>query len=574
MGKLILYLLEVSASLAILYSLYLLLLKKETFFDLNRFFLLGILVISLLYPLVSFELAATQDQDSVIEASIEGLSEIRVSYYDALEAWSNKGSIDNSGSEILYESQDVNASALILHLLLILYGIGLVAVVFRLFWTYSFIHRLKVSHPSEMIDGVLVVSVPYQLAPFSFMNAVFVFEDILDSEEFAQILAHEKTHIEQRHSLDLIFVQLLAAVLWFNPVVWLLIKSLKTTHEYIADKKMINQGYSLVEYQSLLLRQLISNNSYGLVHNFNLSFIKKRITMMKIKESGWAGKLKAAFVLSTAIAFSLLIVQCNSKMEDQIDSDQIVVDLTAEAQMKGDQITAYALPVLPETGFKYDIDPSNSLEVVISDGEIRLNGQTTPLEKIAYVIQGSSMTNSGIVVMKVNKEEPMKLVTDVQWELRKADRRKLLYIGHTEDGEQVEMAFLLPPTPDNKQGIHMPRIDDDYAKENNIDLLKIKLGDNAGSANQKLVYEFVLDHIAKGKSNYVVSAKHEDKDTYNDYLVNLTYIQEGFNQIYQERSQELFGKNFYDLDKTNSLEKEQYNAVRKGIPRAISVAER
>lgn len=295
--------------------------------------------------------------------------------------------------------------------------------------------------------------------------------------------------------------------------------------------------------------------------------------MMKIKESGRVGKLKAAFVLSTAIVFSLLIVQCNSRIEDQIDTDLAAGDLVKEAGNLTDQLISYSLPVLPEMGFEYDIDPGNALEVVILGGEVRLNGQTTPLAELESAIQESGITNTGIVVIKVDKAEKMRLVTDVQWALRKTNRRKLLYIGRTAEGDQVEMAFLLPPTPDSKEGIQMPIVDDEYARAHNLDLLKIKLGDNARSANQTLVYEFVKGQIVKGKSNYVVSAKPEADDTFNDYLVNLTYIQQGFNQIYQERTQELFGKNFYDLDTKNPLEKEQYDKVRNGIPRAISVAE-
>ena len=121
--------------------------------------------------------------------------------------------------------------------------------------------------------------------------------------------------------------------------------------------------------------------------------------------------------------------------------------------------------------------------------------------------------------------------------------------------------------------MRIPSIDDDYAKEHDMDLLKIDLGNDLGIENQQQVYSFVKDQIAKRKSNYVVSVRHEDEDKYGEYLLNLTYIMEGFNQIYQERSQELFAKNFYDLDQADPLEKEQYRAVRKGIPRAISVAE-
>ena len=167
---------------------------------------------------------------------------------------------------------------------------------------------------------------------------------MVGTPEFDQILAHERTHIQQKHSIDLIFVQLLAAFFWFNPVIWRLIKSLKTTHEYIADKKIINSGYSLVEYQTLLLKQLISNNSFGLVHNFNLSFIKKRITMMKNKKSGWSGKVKVAMTIAITLIGGAIIIQCNSRIDEQVSLKSEIPSTLEFAQ-------GVDLPRLPETGY-------------------------------------------------------------------------------------------------------------------------------------------------------------------------------------------------------------------------------
>lgn len=163
----------------------------------------------------------------------------------------------------------------------------------------------------------------------------------------------------------------------------------------------------------------------------------------------------------------------------------------------------------------------------------------------------------------------MELVRNVQMELRKADLRKILYLGQTSTSRKVEMAFLLPPTPENaaKNGAPLQPDISELEAEGRINIFKIDLGDNAGAVNQQKVYDFVKSHMQKQSSDYVVSARFSDDDTYNDYLPNLVYIKEGFHQIYQERSQEMFGKNFFDTDK------EEYQEVRKGIPMAISVAE-
>lgn len=566
MSSLILYLLESSAVLVILYSLYWLLLSKETFFSLNRFFLLAILAFSFLFPLLSFDLSPSSG--SVIDKPIGELRDMRMSYYDAFEAWS----YETVGNSLITESTDghlakekVSTQPLLLTIALIIYGIGLAAVVFRLIWSYCWVQRLKNSSQKEVLHGLTVVKISHQIAPFSFLNSVFVHQDMVQSEDFDQILAHEKTHIRERHSLDLIFVQLSAAVLWFNPVVWQLVKSLKATHEYIADKKIIDQGYSLVKYQTLLLRQLISNNSYGLIHNFNLLFIKRRITMMNIEKSGWTGKAKVALVLSAVVVFSLVIMQCNSRTDEQ-------VLLESQASSSIEVSNGIDLPVLPESGYKFNLDPSNSLNLTIAGNKITINGEVVEVDQIVSVLENTS-DEQDIIITRIDRAQPMALVREVQWEFRKADRLKFLYVGQTPTGkEQVEVPLLLPPVPGN----NLPAIDEKYATENNIGLLKIQMDDHTGSAIQQKVYDFVKGQLAEQKSNYVVSARFSDDDIYNDYLVNLYYIKEGFHQIYDERAQEMYGKSFSEISENRSINEEygeMYNALRQGIPMALSIAE-
>ncbi|WOK07120.1 M56 family metallopeptidase [Imperialibacter roseus] len=569
MAELIMYLLESSALLAFFYLLYVLVLRKETFFSLNRFFLLGILAFSLLFPLVSFDISPTEV--TVLERPIAEISKARMSYYEAMAAWefearSAAGSTQTAAEPGVMVSTGVDWLRLAINGILLLYAIGVVVCLSRTCWSLRWIRKVISSHSYEEMDGIKVVKLPQPISPFSFLNYVFVPDSLVDSSEFQQILAHEKTHIEQRHSVDLLIVQLLAAFLWFNPVIWQLIKSLKTTHEYIADKKIITSGYSLVEYQTLLLKQLISNNSFGLVHNFNLSFIKKRITMMTNQKSGWSGKVKVAMAIAGTVLFSAIIVQCNSKMDESVAESGPAAETSTEFE------AGVNLPVLPDNGYTFDGNRSDALNVSITGNKLSIEGKVYNLSDIASLVKDAKLSDHAVIILRVDKDQSMSLVRDVQTELRKADRRKILYIGQTVSGKSFEMPFLLPPMPGRPaaDGKQLPEIDDQYAAEHDMDILKIRLGDNAGAANQQLVYDFVMGQRQKDKSNYVVSAGFDDGDTYSDYLVNLAYIQEGFNQIYQERSQQMFGKDFYDIAANN---KEQYQAVRQGIPRAISVAE-
>ncbi|MEQ9098048.1 MAG: M56 family metallopeptidase [Imperialibacter sp.] len=565
MAKLIMYLLESSALLAFFYLLYVLVLRKETFFSLNRFFLLGILAFSLLFPLVSFDISPTEV--TVLERPIAEISKARMSYYEAMAAWEFEAR-SAAGSQQAIIEPGVLAGAgidwlrLAINGALLLYAVGVIVCLSRTFWSLRWIWKIIALHPHEEADGAKIIKLPQSISPFSFLSYVFVPDSLVDSSELQQILAHEKTHIVQRHSVDLLIVQLLAAFLWFNPVIWQLIKSLKTTHEYIADKKIITSGYSLVEYQTLLLKQLISNNSFGLVHNFNLSFIKKRITMMTNKQSGWSGKVKVALAIASTVLFSAIIVQCNSKMDEAISLEQNLVET--------DFTEGVDLPVVKADGYK-NTSSSDVLGYNIANDQITFNGKQYDVDEFVTLVGTFKLSENGMVVLRIDKDQSMKLVRQLQTAMRKANQRKVLYVAETTDKAKFEMPFLLPPTPEyvNEKNPKQPTIEE-LAAGGKFDILKVDMGENSGEAIKDIVYDFVQGHVKKGSTDYVVSARFDDDDTYNDYLVTLSYIQQAFNQIYQERSQQMFGKDFYDIAANN---KEQYQAVRQGIPRAISVAE-
>ncbi len=567
MTSLIVYLLEASVILIVLYALYLLLLRKETFFGLNRFFLLTIPVFSFLFPLLSIDVSSSIS--SAINKPIEGLSEVRFFYYDAFESWSAsvKDHAAEPASEEALVQEQTSFHSLLVTIALAIYGIGFVVVIFRLIGLYVWVHRLMSRSEKKVIDGVRVIKVSHSTAPFSFLNFVFVYQDVVSSEDFGQILAHEKVHIRERHSVDLLFVQLSAAILWFNPVVWQLIKSLKTTHEYIADKKTIDQGYSLVAYQTLLLRQLVSTNSYGLIHHFNLSFIKKRITMMNVKKSGWIGKVKVVLTILAVLGFNLVIVQCNSKLDEQmlLETEGPATDISQEID----------IPVLPESEFRFKGDPSTTVTVALNEDEISIDGETVEIANIASVLQQESEEHD-VIIFRVDRTQPMSLVQKVQQEVRKANRLKVLYLGQTQNGQRVEVPIKLPPHPENNSETKVPAIDDEYAKKNNLSLFKVEMGENTGLDNQQKVYDFVQDQVAQQKNNYVVSARFSDDNTYGEYLTNVHHLQKAFYQLYEERTQAMYGEGYWDvIEKKDTDEEyaEMYSSLKKEAPMAISIAE-
>lgn len=562
MADVLLYLIEASALLTFFYILYWIALRNETLFTASRFFLIGAFVASLLLPLITVNVIPTTINP--VASPIDAIGHFRMSYYDAIAAWE----FDTQRSSESFISDHTKKSGpgsfeIIAFTILIIYVTGIIVVLYRNVWTLRWIRSLISCSPRNIRGGLTIVAIPQAIAPFSFFRYVFVHDALIDTHEFNQIIAHEKTHVEQRHSIDLVFVQFLAAFLWFNPIVWQLIKSLKTTHEYIADKRTIASGYSLVEYQTLLLKQLISNNSLGLVHNFNLSFIKKRIAMMKNKRSGWAGKVKVALTIAGALIVSAAVIQCNTKLEE--GSKQFGGNTT------GDGVNgSINLPLLPKTGYHFDGDNNDGLTFVIAADKLTIDGRPYRTHEIASVIESKGLpTLSGFIVMHIDKDQKMGLVRDVEMELRKADRRKIIYVGIGADGSKVETPILLPPTVEEAKrlGVFVESDIADAEAKGVTAIQKFRAGDNAGSDNQQKVYSFVKEQLEKKSTDYVVSLKYDDDDNYGAFLTSLHFIREGYIQIYQERSKAMFGTDYYDISK------EEYKMVRMNAPMAISIAE-
>jgi biopolymer transport protein ExbD len=158
-----------------------------------------------------------------------------------------------------------------------------------------------------------MVKIEEDISPFSFFRFLFINHASFKDGELDHVLEHEKAHIRQKHSMDHLFVHLLAVFQWFNPFAWQMRKALKTTHEYIADRQVLNRGIELFDYQALLLKQVIGYHSVEFVNNFNLKPIKKRIAMMNKTRSGISARLKAVLVIPITLSIFFLFVDFTLK---------------------------------------------------------------------------------------------------------------------------------------------------------------------------------------------------------------------------------------------------------------------
>ena len=290
------YFLESGILLVVFYLFFVLVIRKETFFQLNRFYLLVGISFSLLLPLMpSVRWVVATDKE--------------------ISGWIEAITITNTISADIYTSKDL------INPLLIIYLAGLSWFTLRFFSGLGKIFYFYFRFPSTKIYGKKTIVLEGDHAPFTFFNILFISKKdlLLDGDE--SIIKHELEHIRQLHSIDLILLEIAAALQWFNPVIWLMKFSLKAEHEYAADAQVMKEGFNRLTYQQLLFERTMGVSAFGLVNNFNYSLLKNRIKMMTKNKSGLKARSKYLFSVPMILllcVFSLTDVKTIRAQDDQV----------------------------------------------------------------------------------------------------------------------------------------------------------------------------------------------------------------------------------------------------------------
>ena len=279
MGIFFVYILKSAICLALFYLFYRLLLSRETFHRFNRVALLGLLVLSCVVPL--------------IEVGSEAVNVVNRQFF----SWEEMLMMAELNSGVAAEVVETYSWR---EVLLLVYLVGIAFFLVRNLWSlgrmYGLIDGCK---KRKLDDGVLLFIHQKTITPFSWMKCIVVSEkDYVESGE--TILTHERAHIANHHSWDLLLADLCVFFQWFNPAAWLLKQELQNIHEYEADEWVINQGIDAKTYQLLLIKKAVGTRLYSMANNLNHSNLKKRITMMiKKKSNPWAC-MKYLYILPLA----------------------------------------------------------------------------------------------------------------------------------------------------------------------------------------------------------------------------------------------------------------------------------
>ncbi|MGD8535859.1 MAG: M56 family metallopeptidase, partial [Candidatus Aminicenantes bacterium] len=348
MNDFALYAIETGICLALFYSVYWIFLKKETFFAVNRLYLVSSVVFSFVIPFIN--IPSPIASRPLLEGSI-----------------------------VFSEVSRMPAQSLgISDILLLVYIWGVMFFLIR--FVYQLLKVLILIRKSgvQKYNGLKVVFIEKDCSPFSFFNYVFINKSNISGDDFQRIIAHEMIHIKQYHSIDLLILEWLTIFQWFNPFVWPYKKSLKETHEYLADYAVIAQGCSAAKYQLLIFEQHVGVKLFELANNFNQSQIKRRITMMTKSKSKGLAKLK--FLLIFPMVCFLILAFADSKtVREPEPADMESVDSAVPAEESSQAWTVKADQKLSDEAKKM-LEELKQIEMTIKELEKQYE-QTKDLEK-------------------------------------------------------------------------------------------------------------------------------------------------------------------------------------------------
>ena len=275
------FLIKSTITLLVLLAVYYLFLEKEKIHVFNRFYLLFSLVFSMVIPFITIEVIQKIAQPKVNPVNIQILQ----------------------GSAVILE--ETNYLAIGLWSLYVV--VTLILAIRFLSNIIKISSKMKSNTPIEYKNAKLIL-VPEKTLPHTFLNTIFINETEYNNRQIeAELYTHELTHVTQKHTLDILFIELLKTVFWFNPIFIFYKKAIQLNHEFLADEKVVTSYNNVPFYQSLLLSKANENQTFYLASNLNYLITKKRLLMMTKTTSKTEALLKKAMLIPVVTALLFLL---------------------------------------------------------------------------------------------------------------------------------------------------------------------------------------------------------------------------------------------------------------------------
>lgn len=388
------YILKSGLCLFFLYGFYRIFLENEQFNKFNRFYLITILVFSFILPLLSFSYS--------------------VKTYEMVEPGLETILVAPSGSSVYSES----LSHYLPVVLLSIYLIGVLVFGIRL--TRNLKAMFSEIRSNEKIEQYryIMVLIKKRLSPYSFLSYIFLNKEEYENGQISPaIIRHEKVHVDEKHSLDLLLIELLQVIFWFNPLFYWIKRSMKLNHEYLADKAVVKNDLTPFQYSKLLFSYSSGHYHNSLSSPMSQSLIKKRILM--ITKTFSLKKLLLRLGLLVPV-----IAMCIYFFSNEIKANTVLI--TSESQM--------------HMNAKFDQDP-DVVSIKIEDQKLYVDGSEIAVNKFQSYLDSKLADLSDKEISDVGLK--MKMINPDKAFLKEVNK----VFSKTRMAKVTGMQMLPPPPP-------------------------------------------------------------------------------------------------------------------------------
>lgn len=447
MENLFIYLIKASGLIGVFYFAYFLLLRKETFFSGNRWFLLLGLITSSVLPLFF------------------------ITKIIWVEPTTNSFDWSNIPMTTLVSTPEPEIDWYLI--LAYTYFTGIAILFLKLVFDFKSLISLLKGKTIEQQGNFKLIDITENIAPFSYFNYIVYNSSLYSTTELENILEHEKVHSQQKHSIDVLISRLFCTFFWFNPLVWLYKKAIAQNLEFIADSEAAKKITDKKVYQLTLLKITTQENCVALTNHFYQSLIKKRIVMLNKNQSKKWNSWKYASVFPALVAFVFLFqieVVAQEKIEAKPENTDVPPppplpkekeDFVNDAKVNEDYLKKLDSNEAEKTDSVDKSDKPSILLNTIEPPKPPKAPKTPKLHKISdkdIYINGVKLTNEDFSKLDKNTIKNSVLITkntlaqlddknNVQTILKQEEIQKPLIVL---DGIQKESNFKIEEIPTDK----------------------------------------------------------------------------------------------------------------------------
>lgn len=483
------FLIKSSVSMAVLLTVYYIFIEREKMHVFKRFYLLFSLAFSLALPFITIPVyIAVPPQTSVTNTVINNYTEAATV----------------SGKEITMPLPEVNYWP---YILWGAYIIITIMLCIRLIINLTRFYKLKKHNENVDYNGIAIVLLDTEVLPHTFMNTIYMSKKEYTKNSIEpELYTHEMVHIRQYHTWDILFIEVIKALMWFNPLVYLYKQAIQLNHEFLADEATITQHINIPIYQQLLLDKAACTATYTLASSINFGITKKRFTMMTKTTS----KTKSAILkLGTAPIVVILIMLLSVKtIAQEIDAPDIDAN-----KIKSIEVTSVS---------------DNEMKALLEENEIAFtDAKAEDYKRIKYTYQD----DNGDTATKVSyhKNAPKK------------DTFKMMPIYPKIDHSNVAKIEMVKFTQTQMDSLRLSQ-PEWFSKDANSQYegALYKYIDKNGIVTKKIGYEEVNKDIKSSadtdkaieylneKNTSTITAVHQQPEYKDGYIGFLRYIEKNF----------------------------------------------